>query len=203
MTLCDPVVDEVLFDIHACLERVRHGDADAAGALVDHLYPFVMKIVTTKLPRRESEEDLVQEIFVKMFTKLDQYRGGVPFEHWFSRIAVNHCLNALRAQKSRPEWRWADLTEEQANALDAAMTSPSADPHPAQAIGAREIVDKILATLAPEDQLLMRLLELEERSVVEVRQMTGWSATRIRVRAFRARRKLNKRFGKLRKEGNL
>ncbi len=196
-------MDDTSFDVQACLERVRQRDQTAARELVEHLYPLVIRIVLSKLPWRESEEDLTQEIFLKMFSKLDQYQGSVPFEHWVSRIAVNHCLNALRAQKNRPEWRWADLTEEQANALDAVTTSPSEDPHPAQTIAARELVDRLLHTLHQRDQLLIRLLELEERSIEEVKQITGWSATLIRVRAFRARRKLNQRFGRLRKEGKL
>jgi RNA polymerase sigma-70 factor (ECF subfamily) len=138
-----------------------------------------------------------------MFTRLEQYKGAVPFEHWVSRIAVNHCLNALRAQHSRPEWRWADLTPEQAETLDAVMTSLSETAHPAEAIGARELVDKLLDTLEPADQWLIRLLELEERSIEEIRQLTGWSSTRIRVRAFRARRKLNKTFQRLKQQGRL
>src|SRR6516225_6855630 len=144
-----------------------------------------------------------QDIFLKMFTKLAQYRGDVPFEHWVSRIAVNHCLNALRAQQSRPEWRWSDLTAEQADALDAALTSPSEAPHPARVLGARELVEKLLQTLDPPDRWLIQLLELEEKSIEEVQQLTGWSSTRIRVRAFRARRKLNKTFEILKKSGKL
>ena len=192
-----------MFDLAGCVERVRQHDQQAARSLVDHLYPLVIKIVRGKLPRRESEEDLMQEIFLKMFTKLDQYQATYPFDHWVSRIAVNHCLNALRAQRHRPEWRRSDLTEEQDQALDAVSASASSDSHPAHAIGARELVDKILESLDPEDQLLIRLLEMEERSIDEIRELTGWSSTRIRVRAFRARQKLNKRFGKLRKDGEL
>jgi RNA polymerase sigma-70 factor (ECF subfamily) len=170
---------------------------------VEHLYPQVMRIISAKLPRRAAEEDLAQEIFLKMFTRLDQYRGEVPFEHWVSRIAVNHCLNAVRAQNSRPEWRWADLSTEQAEALDAVLTSPSEAPHPAHALGARELVEKLLASLDPPDRWLIRMLELEEKSIDEVRMLTGWSSTRIRVRAFRARRKLNKIFANLRKNNQL
>ena len=196
-------MDEASFDLPACLRRVREQDQDAARALVEHLYPQVMRIVSTKLPRREAEADLAQEIFLKVFTRLDQYRGNVPFEHWVSRIAVNHCLNALRAQQSRPEWRWADLTAEQADALDAALTSPSEAPHPARVLGARELVEKLLQTLDPPHRWLIQLLELEEKSIEEVQQLTGWSSTRIRVRAFRARRKLNKTFEILKKSGKL
>jgi RNA polymerase sigma factor (sigma-70 family) len=196
-------MDEAGFDLPECLRRVRKHDADAARQLVERLYPQVMKIVATRLPRRDSEEDLAQDIFLKMFAKLEQYKGDVPFEHWVSRIAVNHCLNALRAQNSRPEWRWADLTSEQAEALDAAMTSPTDNPHPAVALGARELVEKLLDTLDPPDRWLIRLLELEEKSIDEVRKLTGWSSTRIRVRAFRARQKLNKNLRRLKKQGML
>lgn len=196
-------MDETNFDLPDCLRRVRERDSDAAAQLVEHLYPQVIRIIATRLPRRDSEEDLAQDIFLKMFSKLEQYKGDVPFEHWVSRIAVNHCLNALRAQSSRPEWRWADLTAEQAEALDAVMTSGSDTPHPAYALGARELVDKLLETLPPADAWLIRVLELDGLSIQEVRKLTGWSATRIRVRAFRARRRLNQSFQHLKKQGNL
>lgn len=194
---------EPSFDLAACLQRVRERDQDAARALVEHLYPRIIRIVSTKVPRREAEEDLVQEIFLKMFTKLEQYQGNVPFEHWVSRIAVNHCLNALRARQSRPELRWADLTVEQAAALDAALSSPTENPDPSHAMASRELLDKLLDTLTPPDRWLIRMLELEERTIQEVQQLTGWSATRIRVRAFRARAKLNKAFQRLKLQNKL
>ncbi len=190
-------------DITNCLARVRQQDQEAARSLVDFLYPTVIQIVRGNLPRRAAEEDLAQEIFVKMFAKLDQFEGQVPLQHWVSRIAVNHCLNAIRAQKSRPEWRMADLSEPQSELLDALATTPGQDQHPAQLLAARELVDQLFEVLRPEDRLLMRWLEMEERSVEEVRQLTGWSSAAIRVRAFRARRKLSRLFSQLRKEGQL
>ena len=95
-------------DLAGCLERVRQRDQDAARELVDHLYPLVIRIVRSHLPRRVAEEDLAQDIFLKMFTRLEQYQGNVPFPHWVSRIAVTTCIDQLRAQKRRPEFRWAD-----------------------------------------------------------------------------------------------
>ena len=186
-----------------CLARVRNQDQDAARALVDLLYPTVIRIVRGNLPRRAAEEDLAQEILIKVFEKLDQFEGEVPLQHWVSRIAVNHCLNAIRAQKARPEWRMADLSEEQTAALEALTTSTVEDLHPSHLIGARELVELLLESLSPEDRLLIRMLEIDELSIPEVQQRTGWSATYIRVRAFRARRKLNKRFSQLRTQGRL
>ncbi len=183
-------------DVHACLARVRDNDADAARALVDHLYPLVIRIVRTRLPRRLDEADLAQEIFMRMFHHLDSYLGQVPFEHWVSRIAVNACLNQLRAEKARPELRWADLSEEQADALSAAMSAPD-DDTPLDRMATRELVGKLLDGLSPEDRLVIEMLELDDLSLQEIQRRTGWSSMKIRVRAFRARNKLRKQLQRL------
>ena len=200
---CVIISNDLDLDVADCLARVRGQDQDAARSLVEYLYPMVIRIVRANLPRRAAEEDLAQDIFVKMFQKLDQFRGDVPFDHWVSRISVNHCLNAIRSQKTRPEWRMADLSEDQAAALEATTAGHTHTPDPTVLMGARELVDRLLEALSPQDRLLIRMLEMEDLSVDEVRQRTGWSATLIRVRAFRARRRLNKRFRTLRTEGRL
>jgi RNA polymerase sigma-70 factor (ECF subfamily) len=184
---------EPSFEVAACVQRVRERDQDAAQALFRHLYPLVARLVRSHLPRRTSQEDLVQTIFMKVFANLDRFSGAVPLEHWVSRIAINTCLNQLAAEKARPELRWADLSEEQTEALEAVTAGPE-ELDPLQNLAAREIVEKLLAQLAPADRLVLTLLHLEGRSVDEVRQITGWNVPVIKVRAFRARRKLRKHF---------
>jgi RNA polymerase sigma-70 factor (ECF subfamily) len=193
-----PVSDmpEPSFDVAACVERVRQRDEDAARALFRHLYPLVARLVRSHLPRRTSLEDLVQTVFMRIFANLDRFSGAVPLEHWVSRIAINACLNQLAAEKARPELRWADLSEEQMEAIEAVTAGPD-DLAPLHDLAAREIVEKLLAQLAPTDRLVLTLLHLEGRSVAEVRQITGWNVPVIKVRAFRARRKLRKHFEKL------
>ncbi len=187
---------EASLDMAACLERVRQQDEDAARALVQELYPLVMKIVRSHLPRRTDEEDLAQVVFGKIFVHLDQYSGTVPFEHWVSRVAVNTCLNALRAERCRPELRWADLNEAEAQVMEK-VVSTAREPDPVEQLTARELAHKMLQTLSPRDRLILTLLDLEERSVEEVRERTGWSGSLIKVRAFRARMKLRKQFSKI------
>jgi RNA polymerase sigma factor (sigma-70 family) len=184
------------FDVAACVQQVRCGNEDAARALFRHLYPLVGRLVRSHLPRRTSPEDLVQTVFMKVFANLDSFSGAVPLEHWVSRITINTCLNQLAAEKVRPELRWADLSEEQTQALEAVTAGPG-DLDPLQNLAVREIVEKLLAQLAPAERLLMTLLHLEGRSVDEVRQITSWNVPVIKVRAFRARRKLRKQFEKL------
>jgi RNA polymerase sigma-70 factor (ECF subfamily) len=186
-------------DVAACVERVRRRDEEAARLLLQHLYPLVLKLVRAHLPRRTSEEDLTQIVFMKVFASINQFSGAVPLEHWVSRIAINTCLKQIKAEQIRPELRWADLSEEQCEMLESAATD-SGDRNPIQEFAARELVEKLLAALAPGDRLLLTLLYLEGRSVEEVKELTGWNRTLIRVRAFRARRKLRKSFGRLMKE---
>ena len=187
------------FDVAACLERVRQRDQIAARELVEHLYPLVIRIVRSHLPRRVAEEDLAQEIFLKMFTRLEQYKGAVAFTHWVSRIAVTTCIDQLRAQKRRPEFRWADLSEQEAEVLDSVLTNES-DVAANDALAARELVYKLLGQLKPEDRLVLQLLDLEQRSVAEISGITGWNQSLVKVRAFRARGKLKKLFEELQRK---
>ena len=193
---------EQKLDVAACLKRVRQQDEDAARALFRHLYPLVARMVRSHLPRRTGPEDLVQMVFMKVFANLGRFSGAVPLEHWVSRIAINTCLNQLAAERVRPELRWADLSEEQAQALEAVI-SDLGGRESFQDLAAREIVEKLLAQLRPAERLLMTLLHLEGRSMAEVQQLTGWNVAVIKVRAFRARRKLRKHFEKLMSERNL
>lgn len=178
---------------------MRQRDQAAARDLVEHLYPLVSRIVRAHLPRRVAEEDLAQDIFLKMFTRLEQYQGNVPFTHWVSRIAVTTCIDQLRAQKRRPEFRWADLSEGEAQVLDNVL-SDEREAKPGDALAASELVQKLLAQLKPADRTVIQLLDLEQKTIAEIAQLTGWGQSMIKVRAFRARRKLQKLFRELQQQ---
>jgi len=191
--------DDQPFDVAGCLDRVRRRDQAAARELVEHLYPLVIRIVRSHLPRRVLEEDLAQDIFLKMFTRLDQYAGAVPFTHWVSRIAVTTCIDQLRAQKRRPELRWADLSETEAEVLESVMSDTEAEA-PNDGLAARELVRRLMDQLKPADRAVIQLLDLDQKSVAEVSALTGWNQSLVKVRAFRARRKLQKLLAKLETE---
>ena len=187
------------FDLAECLERVRRRDQAAARELVDHLYPQVFRIVRSRLPRRVAVEDLMQDIFLKMFSRLEQYQGKLPFTHWVSRIAVTTCIDQLRRQQRRPEFRMADLSENEALVINQ-VTADDNYRAPDDAFAARELVEKLFAQLKPQDQLVLRLLDLEQKTIMEISAFTGWSGSLVKVRAFRARRKLRELFQKLQQQ---
>ena len=192
-------MDAESWDANACVARVRQGDESAARELLARLHPLVLKLIRAHRPRRTEEEDLVQIVFMKVFTKLDQFSGAVPLEHWVSRIAVNSCLKAMRYERVRPEIRLSDLTEEEEQVVQRLASTQDDLPESVDAMS-RELLGRLLGMLNAEDRLVVTLLKLEQKTVAEVRQVTGWSTPLVKVRAFRARQKMKRLLEQLMNE---
>src|SRR3989442_14547217 len=174
---------------------LRHDD-EATRELVRRLYPLVAKMVRSHRPRRTSEEDLCQMIFIKIFQKLSQFSGKVPLEHWVSRIAVNTCLNQIESEKVRPELRQADLSEEEQAVVENLAVS-SEELAPDRQLASRQLVEHLLQMLKPMERVVIDLLYLQGRSVEETHKITGMSVAAIKVRAFRARQKMKAQLEKI------
>src|SRR5207249_2793120 len=180
-------------DASALVEAALQHDDEAARALVRQLYQFVAKVVRAHRPRRTAEEDLCQMIFIKIFQKLSQFSGKVPLEHWVSRIAINTCLNQIQSEKVRPEVRQADLSEEELAVVES-LAASAEELAPDKRFASRHLVEHLLDALKPVERLVIELLYLQGRSVAEIKEITGWSAALVKVRAFRARQKMKERM---------
>ena len=187
------------------IERFKSGDQDAAQRMVEALYSLVIKIVRSHKHRTDDEQDLAQEIFMKVFSKIDQYAHAQPFPHWVSRIAVNTCYDRLRRHKSRKVFSYSELSAEEGDFLEHAMAQQG-DSNPATddtgsplAFGdsAEELVARLLECLNPREQMAIRMLDLEEKSVREVCDLTGWGESKVKVTAYRARKKLTEALKRL------
>jgi RNA polymerase sigma-70 factor (ECF subfamily) len=188
-------------ELAGCVTRAQQGDSGAVSTLFHHMYPLVAKLVYANLPAREEADDLVQKISIKVVTHLHQFSGKVPFLHWVSRIAVNTCLNQIRHEKHRPELRFGDLGEEEAGVVERLATAPG-ELDASEQVAARELVGKLLQGLRPDDRILVRLMYLEGRTVGEISSLTSWTGASIKVRVFRARAQLRKKYALLMKEEN-
>jgi RNA polymerase sigma-70 factor (ECF subfamily) len=183
------------------LARVKAGDEAANRTLVEILYPIVRGNLRNHLRRFADHDDVSQEVFMKIFLKIEQYTGPQPFEHWVSRIAVTTCYDWLRKQRSRPLVTSSELSEAEVEIIDKNTQSTRAgtsDTHRELFSG---LLDKLIATLKPREQIVIRLLDLEENSVKEVTELTGWSASKVKVTAMRARRKLAQQLERLEQSG--
>ena len=111
-------------------------------------------------------------------------------EGWLTRIATNTCLNLLRAAKRRPELVTSDLSEDETAWLENVSSSSEAQSLNAeQRVIAADLAERVLEKLVPEDRLALTMIDGEGASVNEVAEVTGWSESKVKVRAFRARRK--------------
>jgi RNA polymerase sigma factor (sigma-70 family) len=149
--------------------------------------------------QRNLVEDAAQEVFLKAFTQLGSYEGRGSMEGWLTRIATNTCLNILRASKRRPELTTADLTEDQDRWLDQQLSNAAGEMYRSaeNQVVAADLADRLLETLSPEDRLALTLIDGEDASVSEVAVITGWSESKVKVRAFRARKKAREAMEKL------
>ena len=123
-------------------------------------------------------------------------------EGWLTRIATNTCLNILRSAKRRPELVVADLTEDETAWLGQQTSSVEHQPRSVEdTLIAADLADRVLEVLPAEDQLALLMIDGEDASVKEVAEATGWSESKVKVRAFRARKKLREAMEKLLTKG--
>jgi RNA polymerase sigma-70 factor, ECF subfamily len=180
------------------IAAVRKGDTASFEPLVQR-YSARLFGMARRYARQESEvEDIVQSIWLKAFANLNSFRGDAPFEHWLMRLGVRTCYDSLRSHRRSREIPFAELTEPEENWLDRFVSEPGAATENADA--ARLLIQRLLERLSPSARLVITLLDIEDRSVKEVAQLTGWNTSMVKVRAFRARAEMRKHLSRLAKE---
>ena len=180
------------------IAAVLKGDASSFEPLVQKYSPRVFA-TARRYARRESEvEDIVQEVWLKAFQKLASFRGEAPFEHWLMRLAVRTCYDFLRSHQRNRETIFSELTENEGDWLERFVKDPGTADE--RADGARQLINRVLDQLSAPARLVITLLEIEDRSVKEIAQLTGWSIPLVKVRAFRARAEMRKILAKISKD---
>jgi RNA polymerase sigma-70 factor (ECF subfamily) len=177
------------------IAAVLKGNAASFEPLVAKYSPRVFA-TARRYARRESEvEDIAQEVWLKAFAKLSSFRGEAPFEHWLMRMTVRTCYDFLRGHQRNRESSFSELSEPENDWLERFVTVPETAKENADA--ARVLVNRVLDRLSPAARLVITLLEIEDRSVKEIAEITGWSVPLVKVRAFRARGEMRKILAKM------
>lgn len=139
-------------------------------------------------------DEAVQDAFLKVFSRIDTYREGLPFEAWFNRILVNGCLDRRKARSRRERWLVGGLEathETRARSTEAVAPGRS----PEDALLDRERRDTLATAIdqLPERQRAVFLLcHQDGQSTHDVGQSLGLNESTVRVHLFRAIRKLRK-----------
>ena len=176
--------------------QAQDGDESAFSEIVRRYSPRVFSVASRFFRQRSLVEEAAQEVFLKAFTQLKSFEGRGSMEGWLTRIATNTCLNMLRSAKRRPELSLADLTEDETTWLEQ-QVPVSERSSVEESLIAADLADRVLEILPAEDQLALLMIDGEDASVKEVAEATGWSESKVKVRAFRARKKVREAMEKL------
>ncbi len=159
--------------------RAQNGDSAAQEAIVKQFSSMVFRLISRFFRSREDVEDLAQDVFLKLFTRIDQVRPDENFSGWLARVTVNTCYDELRKTRRRK------------TAMETYGAQPSTEP----SVGPPEpdVYGKAraaLETLDPKLRIPLILKEVDEMSVEEISRTMGLTQTNVKVRLFRARKKL-------------
>jgi RNA polymerase sigma-70 factor (ECF subfamily) len=172
------------------VSRAQQGDKEAFEELVRRHQQRVFAVAARILHKREDIEDISQQVFVKAYFSLKRFDQRAAFSTWLYKITVNECWDLLRKKKVRPLLYEADLSEEQSQQITAAEGSRSTEPDVLERLSARERVEQLLAGLDERDRLMLILKEVEGLSIEEIGETLNINANTVKVRLFRARRKI-------------
>lgn len=181
----------------ALVAGARDGDERAFEELFLRHRRRAALIASRFFRQRQQIEEVVQESFTKAFFALAEFsnRQDASFAAWLARITFNVCYDELRRQRRRPESAlMSEVTDEEAERVrERLRVEGSGRAGDAEAAFiTRDLAAKLLARLGADDRLVLVMLDAEGLSVAEIAGLTGWSESKVKVRAHRARASLRR-----------
>ena len=187
-----PLADTDLRTDEELITAVVGGEVDSFEELIVRYQPRIFGMARKYFRNESDVEDVVQTIFTKTYQNLGSFNHTAPFEHWFMRLSVNTCYDALRRKSKRHEQAIPDVMFE--NETDDAWHNRLGsipDPNDQEALDkASELVHTVIAQVSEKARIVLTLQELEGRSIKEIAEITGWSISLVKVQAFRARKEM-------------
>jgi RNA polymerase sigma-70 factor (ECF subfamily) len=179
----------------ALVEAVCDGDDSAFEQILERHRRRVARLAGRFFNRPERVEEILQEVFTKVYFNLDAYSPdrGHSFSAWLSRVTINACYDELRRARRRPESSISDITTDEADWLNVQLQGKRSNAE--SAVISRDLANKLLSRLSAEDRLVLILLDAEELSVAEIAVVMGWKISKVKVRAHRARHSLRRVLG--------
>jgi RNA polymerase sigma-70 factor, ECF subfamily len=184
-TSAHPVIDE-----RALVRQAQKGDKAAFESLVQRHQHRVFAVARGILKRHEDVEDIAQQVFVKAYFSLKRFDQRAAFSTWLYKITVNECWDLLRRKKTRPLVYESDFSEEQSRQYSAPEHEASQTPDTSDRMAMRERLENLLSQLDKRDRAMLVLKEVQGFSVEEIAESMGLNSNTVKVRLFRARRRI-------------
>lgn len=170
--------------------QAKAGDEDAFAEIIDRHQNMVFRVIYRFVRRRIDSEDIAQQVFVKVFYSLKKFDMRSSLSTWIYRIALNESYDYLRKLKSRKLVYEGDMVEQEGSFLDTTVRSADTTVSVAEQSENRDYLLKLLSAVSAEDRLLLVKKEVEGLTIEELSELTGLNDNTIKVRLFRARKKM-------------
>jgi RNA polymerase sigma-70 factor (ECF subfamily) len=177
-------------DERAMVRQAQKGDKAAFEILVHRHQHRVFAVARGILKRQEDVEDVAQQVFVKAYFSLKRFDQRAAFSTWLYKITVNECWDLLRKRKARPLVYESDFSEEQSRQYTATEREATKGPDTGDRIAMRQQLETLLSQLDKRDRAMLILKEVEGFSVEEIADSMGLNANTVKVRLFRARKRI-------------
>src|SRR5579863_4621017 len=177
-------------DDRELVRRAQKDDKPAFEELVKRHQSRVFAVAGGILRNREDVEDIAQQVFLKAYFSLKRFDQRAAFSTWLYKITVNECWDLLRKRKARPLVYESDFNDEQSSQFSAIERESAGGPDTSERLAMRQRLESMLGLLEPRYRSMLVLKEVEGFSVEEIAELLGLNANTVKVRLFRARRKI-------------
>ncbi len=164
----------------AYIKRVIEGDVEAFRFLVRKYRHMAFTVAMSVVKDEFTAEEVVQEAFIKAYENLRKFRFQSKFSTWFYRIVVNLSFKQLKRLNLRDGNFISAETENESSIPDGFDKLNETD--------RKFYINKSLEMLPPKESLALRLFYLDENSVEEIMNITGWSVSNTKVILHRGRK---------------
>ena len=166
------------------ISEIRRGNTRAFSDLVDAYKDLVFTLSLRMLGHREEAEEVSQDVFIKVYKSLPSFKGDSKLSTWIYRIAYNTCLD--RIKKIKKKRIHVDMGH--ADRIDYADLDTAF--HKMVAVERSQLIEQCLSKLSAEDAGVLTLFYLEEKNLQEIEKATNLPVNTVKVRLFRARKRL-------------
>jgi RNA polymerase sigma-70 factor, ECF subfamily len=179
------------------VKQILAGDESYFNLLFDRYKKLVIHLIGKFFYQRELIEDITQQVFIKTFFSLKDFRGEQEksLQSWISKLTVNVCYDELRRRQRKPESLFTDLSDDEIDYVETIAENISSD-NEKQTIN-KDLAEKLLSSLDAKDRLVLTLYHAEEHSVTEVAKMVGWTESNVKTRLMRTRNYLRNLFERI------
>jgi len=171
-----------LVDVATLVERCRQGDSLAWEALVRMFQGRVYAVAFHYMRNPEEARDVAQEVFVRVYRRLDSFHGAEGFQAWILSVARNACIDALRRRKARPPAE--DLPVETGPELAADAPTPQ---EAAETEANRRLLYRALDGMKETSREIILLKEIQGLKFEEIAEMLSLPVGTVKSRSNRAR----------------